>query len=447
VIDLVVLGGTVVTEADTRPADIAVDAGRIVAVGADATALGPARETIDARGLFALPGVIDVHVHFNEPGRTGWEGAATGSRALAAGGGTAFFDMPLNSTPCTVTIDAFERKLEALSASSIADFGIWGGLIPGAVASMEALADRGVVGFKAFLCDSGLAEFPRADERTLLAGLREAARLGLPVAVHAETEELVQRDPNADARDALAWMRSRPIGAEVHAIQRVTEMAGETGAKVHIVHISSGRGVAAALDARRRGVDVSIETCPHYLALTEDDAGRLGTVAKCAPPLRDRATQDDLWSAIVSGDLDIIGSDHSPSEPSLKHTDFASAWGGIAGVQSTLPLVVDRGHRGRGLPLERIASLTSASPARRFGMTNKGRIGVGADADLVLLDLDAPWTLTLDDLLQRHKVSPYVGTRFRARVRRTILRGRTIFRDGTIASNVTPGRFLRPARG
>jgi allantoinase len=367
-IDLVVLGGTVVTEADVRPADIAVDAGRIVAVGADATGLGPARETIDAGGLFVLPGVVDVHVHFNEPGRTDWEGAATGSRALAAGGGTVFFDMPLNSTPCTVTSDAFDRKLEALSASSIADFGIWGGLIPGAVASMEALADRGVVGFKAFLCDSGLAEFPRADDRTLRAGLREAARLGLPVAVHAETDELVQRDPNAGARDALAWMRSRPIGAEVDAIQRVTDMAGETGAKVHIVHVSSGRGVAAALDARRRGVDVSIETCPHYLALTEDDAERLGTVAKCAPPLRDRATQDELWSAIVGGDVDIVGSDHSPSEPSLKQTNFASAWGGIAGVQSTLPLLVDRGHRDRGVPLERIALLTSTNPARRFGI-------------------------------------------------------------------------------
>src|SRR4051812_9457746 len=196
--ELVVRGGRVITPQGAIEADIAIGGERITEVGAE---LPAGKLEIDAAGLAIFPGVIDIHVHFNEPGRTEWEGAATGSRALAAGGGTLFFDMPLNSTPCTVTTDAFDRKLEALSASSIADFGIWGGLIPGAVASMESLADRGVVGFKAFLCDSGLAEFPRADDRTLRAGLREAARLGLPVAVHAETDELVQRDPNADARD------------------------------------------------------------------------------------------------------------------------------------------------------------------------------------------------------------------------------------------------------
>src|SRR5262249_10176038 len=220
-----------------------------------------------------FPGLIDVHVHFNEPGpHTEWEGVATGSRALAAGGGTLFFDMPLNSVPCTVTAREFDRKRAALEAASVTDFALWGGIVPGNLSQMAELADRGVIGFKAFLCHSGLEEFPRADDLTLWEGLREAARLGLPVAIHAENHELIQslgrrmmREGRLGIRDFLL---SRPVIAELEAIQRATFLAGEAGAKLHIIHVSSGRGVALAAEAKMRGVDVSVETCPHYLSFT-----------------------------------------------------------------------------------------------------------------------------------------------------------------------------------
>src|SRR5579862_5105693 len=316
--DLVVRGGTLVVEGLPQ-SDIAIEDGRIAAIAPD---LPGAAEEIDARGLHVFPGLIDVHLHFNEPGRTEWEGAATGSRALAAGGGTLYFDMPLNSTPCTINAREFDRKCAALEASSITDFGLWGGLVPGNIGEMAEMADRGVVGFKAFMCDSGLPEFPRADDFTLFEGLAEAARLGLPVAVHAESHELTQglsrrmaEQGKSGARDFLA---SRPVVAEVEAIERATRLAGEAGAKLHIVHISSGRGVVTAAEAKARGVDVSIETCAHYLFFTEEDLERLGAIAKCAPPLREAEQHGALWMTMLDGTIDIVASDHSPAPPELK---------------------------------------------------------------------------------------------------------------------------------
>jgi allantoinase len=407
--------------------------------------MGRARDEIDARGLTLLPGIIDVHLHFNEPGRTEWEGAATGSRAFAAGGGTLFFDMPLNSTPCTVTARDVDLKRRALEAASTTDFALWGGLIPGSVASMEEMSAAGVVGFKAFMSNSGLPEFPRADDATLFEGMQEAARLGLPVAVHAESEELTsslaRRMTGRGVRD---FLRSRPVIAELDAIQRALLFAGETGAPLHIVHISSGRGVALAAAAQARGVDVSIETCAHYLFFTEEDVERLGAVAKCAPPLRSGDERDRLWTELVDGHVDIVASDHSPSEPRLKEGDFVSAWGGIAGVQSTLAVLLDRGHHQRQLPLERIASLVAGTPARRFRIASKGQLDAGFDADIVLVDLDESFTLDATDLHQRHKTSPYVGHSFRGRVKRTIRRGDTIFFDGRVVGE-SKGRFVRPA--
>ncbi len=425
--DLVVRGDT---------ADIAIEDGRIVAIGPQ---LPGAAEEIDARGLHIFPGLIDVHLHFNEPGRTDWEGAATGSRALAAGGGTLFFDMPLNSTPCTVHAEAFDQKRAALEKSSITDFALWGGLIPGNIPQMAELADRGVVGFKAFLCDSGLPEFPRADDLTLLEGMREAARLGLPVAVHAESQEITgglaaRRIANGSVAQFLA---SRPVIAELEAIQRATLLAREAGAKLHIVHVSSGRGVALAAEARAQGADVSIETCPHYLFFTEADVERLGAVAKCAPPLRAAAEQDALWKQLLAGTVDIVASDHSPAPPEMKTGDFGKAWGGIAGVQSTLAVLLER------VPLERISSLVSAEPARRFRIQSKGAIAIGMDADLTLVGLSRSVQLRPENLMQRHALSPYVGSCFRGCVVRTIRRGETIFASGEITAR-SEGKFVRP---
>ncbi|HTW67390.1 MAG TPA: allantoinase AllB [Bryobacteraceae bacterium] len=434
--DLVVRGGTLAITGEQT--DIAIEDGKVAAIGRE---LPGAAEEIDAGGQHIFPGLIDVHLHFNEPGRTDWEGAATGSRALAAGGGTLFFDMPLNSTPCTVDSDAFDRKQAALAESSITDFALWGGLIPGNVPAMAELAARGVVGFKAFLCDSGLPEFPRADDLTLFDGLREAARLGLPVAVHAESQELTR--PPQDRSSIRSFLESRPLIAELEAIHRATLLARETGAKLHIVHISSGRGVAIAAEARAQGADVSIETCPHYLYFTENDIERLGAIAKCAPPLRPATDQEALWTRLLSGTVDIVASDHSPAPPDMKSGDFGKAWGGIAGVQSTLAVLLDRGHHCRGLSLDRISSLIASEPARRFQIPDKGSIAVGMDADLTLVDLARSAQLRTDHLKQRYALSPYLGSTFRGTIERTIRRGETIFADGIITVQ-SRGKFVRP---
>ncbi|OLD57585.1 MAG: allantoinase [Acidobacteria bacterium 13_1_40CM_2_56_5] len=444
--EVVVRGGTVVTPEGMRQADVAIEGGFIRAVEPEVPG---GQEEIDARGLFVFPGLIDVHVHFNEPGHTEWEGAATGSRALAAGGGTLFFDMPLNSIPCTVNAREFDLKRSALEASSVTDFALWGGLVPGNVQEMEALAEHGVVGFKAFLCHSGLDEFPRVDDLTLWEGLREAARLGLPVAVHAENHELIaalSRRMIEQSRQGIRdFLESRPVLAELEAIQRATLLAGEAGARLHVIHISSGRGVLLAAEARQRGVDVSTETCPHYLFFTGEDVERLGAVAKCAPPVRDRKEQDNLWAELLGGNVDVIASDHSPSSPDRKAGEFWRAWGGIAGVQSTLAVLLDQGYHRRGLPLERIASLVAAEPARRFRIADRGRIVAGACADLVLVDLSATFTLKPQDLLQRHALSPYLGASFRGAVKRTIRRGETIFAEGKITAK-GGGKLVRPVR-
>jgi len=444
--DLVIRNGTVVTPHGSIRTDIAIEGEAIRAVG---TELPAASKEIDAAGLTIFPGMIDVHVHFNEPGHTEWEGAATGSRALAASGGTVFFDMPLNSIPCTVNAREFDRKRAALEAAAITDFALWGGLIPGNVSEMEELADRGVVGFKAFLCHSGLDEFPRVDDLTLLDGLREAARLGLPVALHAENHELIaalsQRMMAQGRRSIRDFLDSRPVVAEIEAIQRATLFAGETGAKLHVIHVSSGRGVAIAAEARARGVDVSIETCPHYLFFTDEDVERLGAVAKCAPPIRDANEQEKLWTELLQGTVDIVASDHSPSSPDRKAGDFWRAWGGIAGVQSTLPVLLERAYHQRGLPLERIASLVASEPARRFKIARRGGIAAGAVADLALVDVSGRFVLERDGLLQRHALSPYAGCSFRGIVKQTIRRGETIFVDAK-AMVRSGGQLVRPQR-
>lgn len=443
-IDVAVRGGTVVTES-TVTADILIEDGRISAIASEVR--GAAHE-IDARGLTVLPGVIDIHVHFNEPGRTEWEGAASGSRALAAGGGTLFFDMPLNSSPCTVGPAEFDQKRAALERSSVTDFALWGGIVPGNRDALAGLAERGVIGFKAFMTDSGLPEFPRSDDLTLYEGMREAARLGLPVAVHAESDELIQSLTSRLAAAGLTSVRdylsSRPVLAEVAAIRRAALLAAETGAKLHIVHVSSGRGVAAAFEARARGVDIAIETCPHYLFFSEEDLEGIGAIAKCAPPLRNAQERDRLWAALLRGVVNVVASDHSPAPPEMKRdANFFRIWGGIAGGQATLAVLLTAGHHERGLTLTRIADLTAAWPARRFHLAHKGGIVVGNDADLTLVDLTAPYTLEEGSLFQRHRMSPYIGKSFRGVIRQTLLRGQTIFVDGKIVAAGT-GRFVRP---
>jgi allantoinase len=437
--DLVLRGGTVCHIDGCRTADVAVTDGLIAAIGSD---LGDAREEVDARGLHVLPGGVDPHVHFNAPGREEWEGWASGTTALAAGGFTLCLDMPLNSLPVTTSPTAFDLKLAVASRSAQVDFGLLGGLVPGALHHLEALAKRGAAGFKAFLCDSGIPQFPPVDELTLAEGMRRCAALDAIVLVHAESQA---RLASPRGRGARAYAASRPPEAELEAIERALELAARTGCRLHVVHVSTAAGVRLVQGARRAGVDASCETCPHYLLLHEEDLERLGAPAKCAPPLRAPGEPERLWEVVLEGAVQIVASDHSPCPPELKSGDVVRAWGGIAGCQTTRQLLLAEGLR-RGLGVEGLATLTATNAAERFRLPGKGRIEVGADADLALVDLGVVWRLEAAELRYRHRLSPFLGQRMRGRTVRTILRGRTVFADGQ-AMGVPAGRLVRPRRG
>jgi allantoinase len=330
------------------------------------------------------------------------------------------------------------------------DFALWGGLVPGSLERMDELADRGVLGFKAFMSASGTLDFQPVDDLTLYEGMQRAARLGLPVLVHAEnraiTDALANRAMSTLRTTMRDYLDSRPVIAELEAIGRAILFAEEAGCSLHVVHVSTGRGVALVAEARSRGVDVSCETCAHYLVLTDEDAEALGAVAKCAPPLRPREDLEELWGQVFEGNVEFVTSDHSPAPPEMKAgDDFFRVWGGISGCQSLLNVMLDEGHHNRGLPLARVAALTSGNVAERFGLAAKGRLEIGADADLVLVNLDAISTLRQQDLLYRHKMSPFVGRAFQGKIIRTLVRGKTVFREGRIVSEPV-GCLLRPGR-
>lgn len=415
---------------------------------------------VDGRGLVLFPGLIDPHIHFNEPGRTDWEGLETGTAALAKGGVTSFFDMPLNSSPVTTTVEAFDEKRRLMDEKSRVNGYLWGGLVPKNLNNLEALAERGVIGFKAFMSNSGIDEFQAADDATIYKGMQILSPLGKILAVHAENDTITSVLA-ADARKAgrvgvRDYLNSRPAIAEIEAIQRLITLAGETGCKLHIVHVSTGRGFELVRQAQALGVDVTCETCPHYLVLTDEDVERLGAVAKCAPPIRSKDEQNALWSKIADdtfsqaddclprirptdkGDyswlyfrdttLPMIGSDHSPAPMSLKQgDDFFKIWGGIAGCQSTLSLLLTYGYYEKRLTLKQIAKLTSANVAKRFGLNTKGHIQVNSDADLTLVDINSEYTLKAEDLEYKHKISPYVGMTLRGSVVKTWVKGELVY--------------------
>ena len=440
--DLIIRACTLPT---LETADIAVTDGVIAQIAPEIS--GTARTEIDARGLHVLPGVVDAHVHFNAPGREDWEGVTSGSSAFAAGGGTTFVDMPLNSSPVTISPAAFDAKLEVMRRESVTDFALWGGLVPGNLEALPELAARGVVGFKAFMCNSGLSEFASVDDATLFEGMRIAAQLGLPVAVHAENDAIpallaVQAQSRGET-DARAYLNSRPIMVELEAIGRALLFAEEVGCALHIVHISSARGVQMVAAAKTRGVNVTSETCPHYLVFCDDDLERLGAVLKSAPPVRSNLERDALWLEVIAGNVDVIGSDHSPAPMIMKTgANFFKIWGGISGVQSTLSALLTHGHRSRGIALSQITAMLSANPAQRFGLEQKGRLELGCDADLALVRLDEDWTL--EEVLYKHAQSPYLEQAFEGRVLQTLLRGKTVW-DGQHVVGEARGKLVRPA--
>jgi allantoinase len=447
--DLIVRGATLVVPQGVSRADIAVSGGRIAQIGRD---LGEdAAEVVDATGLYVLPGIIDSHVHFNEPGRTEWEGISTGSSALAAGGGTAFFDMPLNSLPPVTDAKSLALKRAAAERTARTDFGIWGGLIPGNVDELEGMRDAGAIGFKSFMCNSGVEEFPLADAATLRVGMKRAAELGMMVAVHAEDDSLARLrtvEQHMLGTDARTWLKSRPVELELAAIRMATEIAGETDCALHIVHVSSPDGVALAREAKHSGVNVSVETCPHYLLLSEQDVIRLGAPAKCFPALRPEALRLRLWEALDEGGIDTIGSDHSPAPPSMKTwNDFFAIWGGISGCQHGFELLLSEAisRQPPDVALPKFSRLLSTNVARRFRIDrNKGRLAVGLDADLTIIDTREEHTLSNQDLLYRYRQGPYEGRKSRVTIVRTIVRGRTVYSKGRIAPGAPSGHFVRP---
>ncbi len=424
--------------------DVAIDDGRVAEVG---PGLGPGREEIDARGLLVMPAGVDPHVHLDDPGRASWEGWGSGTRALAAGGVACAVDMPLNSIPPTLDAASFDAKVEAARGRAAVDYALWGGLVPGDLARMDALAERGVVGFKAFMCPSGVPEFPAVGVDVLGRGMERAAALSLPVAVHAEDPAIIgplTERARAAGRTAMRdWAASRPVKAEVAAVETALALAGEAGCAVHLVHLSSAEAVDRVTVARATGVDATCEACPHHLVLDADDAERIGALAKCAPPLRSAAERDALWNRVAAGAVDWIASDHSPGPPELKEgADMFAVWGGIPGAQTTLPLTLTHGPR-HGVPAEGAAGLLGSRAAARLRLGSKGALEPGRDADIALVLLDDPWRLRPEDLHYRHRVSPFAGAELTARVVRTILRGVTAFAEGR-PWGTPSGRLVTP---
>ncbi len=449
--DLVIRGGDVILPTGRATADIAITAGVITAIG---SGVREGAEVVDARGLVVLPGLVDAHVHFNEPGRADWEGWDAGTRGAAAGGVTTVLEMPLNAHPPTISAADFDAKLAVAARKALVDFGLWGGLVNDNLAELAGLAARGVVGFKAFMSESGVDDFRRVPDGVLAAGLKAAARLGVVVGVHAESHEMVERlSGEIRARretDRLAWCRARPPAAELEAIRRLVSCVrgAGPGARAHVVHVSGADGLAEVQAAREWGLSVTAETCPHYLDFDERDFERVGPALKCAPPVRDAASRERLWTALLAGEVDLVASDHSPCPAADKKKgehDVWQAWGGVAGIQATLPVLLTDGVHARGLSLERVADLTATAPARLFGLyPRKGTIAVGADADFALVDPLRTWTFGPEHLQTRSGISPYLGRTFKGAAVRTIVRGRTVFADGEVVGTPGWGTLVRP---
>jgi allantoinase len=424
-VDLIIHAPRAVTPEGEKPASVLVEDGRITRV-AEFGHREPACEVAElGPGEVLLPGLVDSHVHVNEPGHADWEGFAAATRAAAAGGITTLVDMPLDSVPVTTTAAALAAKRAAAAGQCFIDVGFWGGAVPGNLGDLPALHRAGALGFKCFLADSGSPGFPPVPPSALHQVLRILGELGAVLLVHAESDTELAAAPAPAGRSYASFLASRPPCSEEAAVAAVLDAARATGGRVHIVHLSSASALPMIAAARRDGVRVTVETCPHYLTLAAEDIPDGATEYACCPPIRDRANREQLWQALADGTLGLIVSDHSPCAPQHKHLhtgDFAAAWGGISSLQISLPVVWTQARQ-RGFGLADIARWMSERPALLAGLPRKGRIAAGYDADLCVLAPEEEFTVTPETLHHKHPITPYAGSVLHGVVRRTWLRG------------------------
>jgi allantoinase len=429
-LDLVVRARRVIMAGET-PASVGVSQGRIAAIEPFDARLDSARVVELADDEVLLPGLVDTHVHVNDPGRTEWEGFETATLAAAAGGITTIVDMPLNSVPPTTDVAALELKRKTAKGRSHVDVGFWGGAVPGNLGDLRGLHDAGVFGFKCFLLDSGVAEFPPLAPDQLADVLGVLRGFGALLIVHAEDAGAIENAPDPHGGRYADFLASRPRGAENLAIARMIELARSTGARVHILHLSSSDALPMIASARRDGVAVTVETCPHYLSFAAEEIPDGATQFKCCPPIREADNRDALWRGLIGGVIDCVVSDHSPCTAELKRFDsgdFGLAWGGIAGLQVGLPAVWTRARR-LGIALTDVVDWMAAAPAELVGLRRKGRIALGRDADLCVFAPDEAFVVDAARLRHRNPVSAYHGRTLYGAVRRTWLRGREITGD------------------
>lgn len=442
-VDLVLRSTRVVTPDGTRPASVAVTGGTITAVLPHERGYGselpPGARLEDVGDDVVLPGLVDTHVHVNDPGRAEWEGFWTATRAAASGGITTLIDMPLNSLPPTTTTAHLRIKREVAAPKAHIDVGFWGGALPDNVADLKSLHDAGVFGFKAFLSPSGVEEFPELDAAQLATSLAEIAGFGGLLIVHAEDPRELAAAPQRAGAKYADFLASRPRDAENAAIEGLIAAARRLDARVHVLHLSSADALPLIAAARRDGVRLTVESCPHFLTLTAEEVPDGATEFKCCPPIREAANRDALWQGLADGTIDCVVSDHSPSTTDLKTSDFATAWGGISSLQLGLPAVWTEARR-RGHSLDDVARWMSTAPAALAGLDTKGAIEAGRDADFAVLAPDESFTVDPAALQHRNRVTAYAGRTLYGVVRSTWLRGRRIVADGVIAK--PSGRLL-----
>lgn len=444
---MVIRSRQVVIGGELRPAAISVCDGLITAIESyEAAPTGIA--VTDFGQSILMPGLVDTHVHINEPGRADWEGFASATRAAAAGGVTTLIEMPLNSIPATTRVAAYEEKVAAAHGQLAVDVGFWGGLVPGNTAELQALYEAGVFGFKCFLVSSGVPEFEAIDERELRGALPVLSKLGAVLLVHSELpgpiDDAVRGSSHSDPRQYSTWLRSRPRAAENEAIALLIRLCGEFQTFVHVVHLSSSDALPCLHRARSQGVKITVETCPHYLSFAAEEIADGATKFKCAPPIRERANRERLWEALAQGTIDLVASDHSPCPPEMKCSttgDFMRAWGGIASLELTLPVMWTHA-RGRGVQIPQLARWLCEAPARLARLERKGVIAIGNDADFVVWDPDAGFTVEPSALHHRHPLTPYAGRTLQGIVRATFVRGMQIYEQGQFLMT-TSGRILR----